>query len=124
MASDAANSRSSRPTAPAPEADAATPGAAPRDSRRTAPPAPVGTGGSADRPATPAPSAGTSADIEQRAGRRTVRSAVRRRPWLALALAVALDLGLCGAGAAVGGYELLAAQHQLRGAGSSRLAAE
>jgi hypothetical protein len=53
-----------------------------------------------------------------------VQPAVWRRLWLGLALAVALDLGLCGAGATVGGYELLAAQHQLGGADPSRLAVE
>src|SRR5919201_1708057 len=69
-------------------------------------------------------SSGTSTERTPRAGRWTVQPAVWRRLWLGLALAVALDLGLCGAGGAVGGYELLAVQHQVGGADPGRLAVE
>src|ERR671936_7166 len=44
-------------------------------------------------------SCGTSTARTARAGRGTVQPVVWRRLWLGLALAVALDLGLCGAGA-------------------------
>src|SRR2546430_12552660 len=97
--------------APSTQADATAPSAAPDDSRRAAQPAPVGDG------------------RRKTEGPKWTWRLLRLPPpafrlWLVLALAVALDLGLCGAGAAVGGYELLAVQHQVRGAGPSRLAVE